>query len=51
MKWLLSDLIKASLLVFFYIFHMTFLATVIVLMSHIYVHNDEEEEIIDEEPL
>lgn len=51
MKWLASDLIKASLLVFLYVFHMTFLVIIIVLMSHIYVHKDEEEEIINEEPL
>lgn len=51
MKWLVSDLIKASLLVFLYVFHMTFLVTIIASMSHIYVHKNEEEEIIDEEPL
>lgn len=51
MKWLVCDLIKASLLVFLYVFHMTFLVIIIVLMSHIYVHKDEEEEIINEEPL
>lgn len=33
MKWLVSDLIKASLLVFLYVFHMTF-------FSHYYCINE-----------